>query len=153
MYYIYRIKNKLYHKSYIGFTSDYEKRINQHKSELEKGTHICSEMQSDYNGISFYHCNYMEYEILAQCEDKEIAQDLEYLFIYKEIARKKEIYNKVQTRFPNSLLARNDEYANSLIDNRTLLHAYFNRQFGDVAFVKFCKMQNKTDLLELLEMN
>lgn len=152
MYYIYKIHNGLFHKSYIGMTGNYEKRIAQHKAELESNAHPCAEMQLDYNSTKFRNGNYIKCEMLAQCENKEIAQDLEYLFIYKEIARNRKVYNKVQLSFPISLFERDIDCANEFIDNRTFLHAYFNKEFGDVAFIKFCKAMGREYLIDLLEM-
>lgn len=151
MYYIYRIRNKNPHKSYIGMTKNYKKRFLEHKRELRKGTHPCKDMQSDYILVKRKENMYMEYEILAEYPEKEIAQNLEYLFICKELAHRRQIYNKVQSYFPLSLLEKNNEYVNKFIDNRTILHAYFTKEIGDNSLCKLCKILDKEYLLEILE--
>ena len=104
MYYIYEIKNLVYQKYYIGMSFDYDKRISQHKSMLKNGKHPCKEMQKDYIYlINKKHWNnnnnFLRYRILAKHEKKEIAKGLETLFIYKYVAHRKSVYNKIQKNY------------------------------------------------------
>lgn len=149
MYYIYSIHNGLFHKTYIGFTGNYNRRIVVHKSELKNGKHPCTEMQSDYNHSLYSNNNYMTYKLLAQHDNKEIAQGLEYLFLYKYFAHRKALYNRDQILFPCWLIEKEDDYANSFVDNRTILHAFFNGEFADGKFIRLCKILGKEELPEI----
>ena len=101
MYYIYEIKNNLYHKKYIGITSNYKKRFSQHKCMLENKKHPCKEMQIDYS-ISRNRCKkFMEYNVIYCTDNKEFASDLEYLFLYKSLVKNEKLYNEKQIWFPS----------------------------------------------------
>lgn len=152
MYYIYEIKNNLYHKKYIGVTSNYKKRFYQHKYMLENKKHPCKEMQLDYS-ISKHRCkNFMEYNVIYCTDNKEFASDLEYLFLYKSLVNNERIYNKKQIWFP-SFIIKNSVYIEEikdLIDNKTILHAYFNGQIGYKTFEKICKTIKKEYLIKIV---
>lgn len=156
MYYIYEIKNQVYQKYYIGMTFDYDRRISQHKNMLKVGKHPCKEMQNDYDYLvnkKHWNNNYnfLRYRILAEHENKEIAKGLETLFIYKYVAHRKKVYNKIQKNyFPTFLIEKKDKYANDYVDNITILYAFLHREFADKKFKKLCKILNKEDLIKIV---
>lgn len=106
MYYIYSIHNGLFHKTYIGFTRNYNRRIVVHKSELKNGKHPCTEMQSDYNHSLYSNNNYMTYKLLAQHDNKEIAQGLEYLFYTNILHTEKRYITEIKYCFRAGLLKK-----------------------------------------------
>lgn len=156
MYYIYEIRNQVYQKYYIGMTFDYDKRISQHKSMLKADRHPCKEMQVDYNYLINKkqwnnNYNFLRYRILAEHKDKEIAKGLETLFIYKYVAHRKSVYNKIQKKyFPRLLIEKNDKYVNSFVDNITLLYAFLHREFANEKFKKLCELLNREYLINIV---
>lgn len=156
MYYIYEIKNQVYKKYYIGMSYDYNLRISQHKSMLKTGKHPCTEMQKDYDylinkKIWNNNNNFLRYRILAEHDNKEIARGLETLFIYKYIAHRKSVYNKVQKDyFPSRLIEKNNTYVNGFVDNITFLYAFLHREFAEKKFKKLCKLLNKEYLIKIV---
>ena len=62
---VYRIRNIINGRCYIGGTTRYTERVYKHKAELKAGVHNSTELQNDYN---LYGKQFFAYEIIAQCE-------------------------------------------------------------------------------------
>ena len=107
-------------------------------------------MQLDYSMSSILYDNCLEFKILYQTENKEFAKELEYLFLYKALANKQKLYNKIQVRFPTEIIKYNKEELKKLLDNRTILHAYFKKEIGDKKFEQICKILDKEYLIEII---
>ena len=131
-------------------TNDYNKRFSQHKSLLKQKKHFSKKMQLDYDMASKLYDNCLDYKILYETEDEEFAKVLEYLFLYKAFAKKEKLYNKIQVRFPTEITKYNREEIKEILDNRTLLHAYFNKEIGDEKFKQICKFLNKENLIQII---
>ncbi len=77
--FIYRILNKETKIIYIGSTYDFEKRKQEHLSELKKGIHFNRFIQDDFN---FYGENCFEFKILSNpsCNRSELYE-IEAIYI------------------------------------------------------------------------
>lgn len=73
---IYRIKNKISGKSYIGQSVDVNKRFNRHISELANNTHHNINMQEEYDkyGPDSFECKILVYDLPTQ-EDADIIEE------------------------------------------------------------------------------
>ena len=77
---IYKITNKINGKVYIGESLDIERRWNEHKLDLENGTHHSFKLQNDYNE---YSKNNFMFEILEEIdEDKNLKQVIQKCLLY-----------------------------------------------------------------------
>jgi group I intron endonuclease len=65
---VYRIRNTLNGKSYVGFSTDLPARLSRHKAELKFGSHRNTELLSDWKllGESGF-----EFEVLDELEHEE----------------------------------------------------------------------------------
>jgi group I intron endonuclease len=81
---VYRIRNTLNGKSYVGFSTDLPARLSRHKAELKFGSHRNTELLSDWKlfGESCF-----EFEVLDELEYEENskANPAEELGILTEI--------------------------------------------------------------------
>lgn len=75
---IYKITCKANGHFYIGRTSDYNKRINQHKTDLKSGKHKNARMQHCYNK---YGADSFEYELIVEANGAENLIELEQRLI------------------------------------------------------------------------
>nr|DAW82239.1 MAG TPA: intron associated endonuclease [Bacteriophage sp.] len=78
--YLYKITNKLNHKFYIGSTVDIVRRFSEHKGNLEKGTHVCTKLQEDFNltksldNFEFIVVKETETELESRYEETELLK-------------------------------------------------------------------------------
>ena len=82
MKYIYQILNKQNNKCYIGQTNNFQRRQEQHKSDLKRGTHDNPYLQKIYNK---YGLDIFEFKILYQedCDQDRLNQlEEEYIIKY-----------------------------------------------------------------------
>lgn len=68
---IYKIKNIVNNKIYIGSSNNIHKRKNEHFSALKNGTHCNSHLQRAYN---FYGENNFIFEIIEACEEIDLLK-------------------------------------------------------------------------------
>ena len=65
---VYRIRNTRNGKSYIGFSTDLQARINRQKAELKFGSHRNAELLGEYKSFGE---SYFEFEVLDELEHDE----------------------------------------------------------------------------------
>lgn len=78
MFYIYRIKNIINNRVYIGRTENHRKRFVGHQSKLRTNSHPNKDMQKDY---SEFGNDIFEYEILDKSECYDTILELEEYYI------------------------------------------------------------------------
>ncbi len=68
---VYRIRNRRDGKSYVGFATDIQARLNRHKAELRFGSHRNRELQEEWNaqGESSF-----QFEVLDELAPKEDSE-------------------------------------------------------------------------------
>jgi group I intron endonuclease len=76
---IYRATNKINNKAYIGLAQDFEVRKNKHIADAESGVL----KYYFYNAMRKYGAESFEWDILAECDTREEASDLEVELIAK----------------------------------------------------------------------
>jgi len=89
-YTIYQISNKYTGDAYIGLTTNFNRRVDQHKNLLKSKRHYCMDLQIDYNIIGY---NNFKYSILLELNDVSKQEALSYEKIYIENAVS--VYNTV----------------------------------------------------------
>ena len=95
---IYQIKNKETGKTYIGATTMFADRLNNHKSYLRTGKHENQALQEDYNK---YGLDVFEFEVIEEhpCDtDFKILEKIEEKTIKRLLTEGKELYNKKNTK-------------------------------------------------------
>jgi transposase-like protein len=117
--YIYKIINKQNAKFYIGSTNDFNRRVYEHKYELNNGKHANKYLQSSWN---LYGEDSFEFKKIAEI-DADIRVELEMFYIEKL----KPNYNMITT-FGNLPEYRNEELNDlvevELIRNIKQMYAY-----------------------------
>ncbi len=87
---IYRIKNLLNNKGYIGQTKNFRKRLNNHSMYLNKGTHCNSLLQRAFNK---YGCNCFIIEILEYVTLENLTEREQYWCDFYESYNRDKGYN------------------------------------------------------------
>lgn len=81
MSYIYLIKNIINNKVYVGKTSCFINRKNEHLKRLKAGKHVNTHLQSSYNK---YGKDFFEFCILEECDNDIIdSREKHWIIIYK----------------------------------------------------------------------
>lgn len=100
---VYRIYNISNNKSYIGSTSNLDRRIKTHKQHLLKQCHNCRVLQNDYN----IEPNNIRYDIIEIVEEDSMyllrAYEKYYMYKYDSITINKG-YNEKLATSDNNLL-------------------------------------------------
>jgi group I intron endonuclease len=65
---VYRIRNKVNGKSYVGFSTDLQAKLSRHKAELKFGTHRNAELLGEWKSFGE---SCFEFEILDELEYEE----------------------------------------------------------------------------------
>lgn len=82
---IYKIENILNSKVYIGKSQAIKDRWKQHKDDLNRGVHINSDLQFDWNS---YGPDFFKFEILEECSDCDLTKlESDYVHYFKAIER------------------------------------------------------------------
>ena len=90
---VYKITNTISGKIYVGESTAYPSRFNQHKSRLKNGVHPNPKLQNDYNKHLLDIFDFQVIEEHPPDADKSLLLERERYFINKYKEEGKELYN------------------------------------------------------------